>query len=353
MTEFPSRPRTSALDLLVATGTVVAALALARAAARKRRRIDLRGRVAVVTGGSRGLGLVLARELVREGARVAICARDQAELDRARTQLERSGAAVLPLTCDITSRDQVDAMLARVRERLGPVDILINNAGIIQVGPMEEMTAEDYENALRVHFWGPLFTTLGVLPEMRRRRAGRIVNIASIGGKISIPHLLPYSASKFALVGFSEGLRGALVRDGIYVTTVCPGLMRTGSPRNAWFKGRHREEFAWFSIGDALPLVSMAATRAARRILDACRDGDAELAVPLSAFLAIKLNGLFPGIGADVVSLAERLLPGPGGIGRDMRLGSESESGWSPSVLTKLGDEAAARNNELVRTPMD
>jgi NAD(P)-dependent dehydrogenase (short-subunit alcohol dehydrogenase family) len=346
------RPRTSARDLLIATGTAVVALVLARAAARKRRRIDLRDKVAVVTGGSRGLGLVLARELVSEGARVAICARDEAELDRARTQLERSGADVLPVVCDVTSRDQVDAMLARVRERLGPVDILINNAGVIQVGPMEEMTAEDYENALRVHFWGPLFTTLGVLPEMRRRRAGRIVNIASIGGKISIPHLLPYSASKFALVGFSEGLRGSLARDGIYVTTVCPGLMRTGSPRNAWFKGRYREEFAWFSIGDALPVVSMAATRAARRILDACRDGDAELTMPFSAFL-IKLNGLFPGVGADVVSLAERLLPGAGGIGCDMRLGSESESGWSPSVLTKLGDEAAARNNELVHTPMD
>jgi NAD(P)-dependent dehydrogenase (short-subunit alcohol dehydrogenase family) len=346
------RPRTSARDLLIATGTAVVALVLARAAARKRRRIDLRDKVAVVTGGSRGLGLVLARELVSEGARVAICARDEAELDRARRQLERSGADVLPVVCDVTSRDQVDAMLARVRERLGPVDILINNAGVIQVGPMEEMTAEDYENALRVHFWGPLFTTLGVLPEMRRRRAGRIVNIASIGGKISIPHLLPYSASKFALVGFSEGLRGSLARDGIYVTTVCPGLMRTGSPRNAWFKGRYREEFAWFSIGDALPVVSMAATRAARRILDACRDGDAELTMPFSAFL-IKLNGLFPGVGADVVSLAERLLPGAGGIGCDMRLGSESESGWSPSVLTKLGDEAAARNNELVHTPMD
>jgi NAD(P)-dependent dehydrogenase (short-subunit alcohol dehydrogenase family) len=348
MADARNRPRTNSLDLLVAAGAVLGAVAAARAVARSRRRFELRGSVALVTGGSRGLGLVLARELARQGARVAICARDQAELDRARAQLQVSGADVLAIACDVTARDQVEAMLAEVRDRLGPVDVLINNAGTIQVGPMEEMTTEDYEHALRVHFWGPLFTTLGVLPEMRSRRAGRIVNIASIGGKISIPHLLPYSASKFALVGLSEGLRGALARDGVYVTTVCPGLMRTGSPRNAWFKGQHREEFAWFSIGDALPVVSMAATRAARRILDACRDGDAELIMPFSTTLAVKLNAVFPGAGADVVSLAERLLPGPGGIGQEMARGAESESAWSPSVLTRLGDDAAARNNELV-----
>jgi short-subunit dehydrogenase len=348
MPNLPARPRATSLDLFVAVGAALGAVALARAMARSRRQFDFRGAVAVVTGGSRGLGLVLARELARQGAKVAICARDGAELERARTQLQASGAEVLALACDVTARDQVDAMLAEVRSRLGPVDVLVNNAGTIQVGPMEEMTAEDYEHALRVHFWGPLYTTFGVLPEMRRRRAGRIVNIASIGGKISIPHLLPYSASKFALVGFSEGLRGALARDDVYVTTVCPGLMRTGSPRNAWFKGQHREEFAWFSVADALPVVTMAATRAARRIVAACRDGDAELLMPFSTMAAVKLNALLPGVGADIMSLAERLLPGPGGIGTEMRRGAESESGWSPSVLTILGDRAAARNNELV-----
>jgi NAD(P)-dependent dehydrogenase (short-subunit alcohol dehydrogenase family) len=322
-------------------------MAVARAMARRRRWFDLRNKVALVTGGSRGLGLALARELVRAGARVAICARNEVELLRARTEFESSGAEVLALTCDITSRDDVAAMLAQVRERLGPVDVLINNAGVIQVGPMEEMTPEDYEYALRVHFWGPLYTTLGVVPEMRRRRMGRIVNITSVGGKISVAHLLPYSASKFALVGFSEGLRSALARDGIYVTTVVPGLMRTGSPRNAWFKGRHRDEFTWFSISDALPVVTIAASRAARRILDACRHGDAELIMPLSTVVAVKLNALFPGVGAEVMSLVERLLPGPGGIGSDMRRGAESASRWSPSVLTTLGDYEAARNNEL------
>ncbi|MBA3496223.1 MAG: SDR family oxidoreductase [Gemmatimonadota bacterium] len=348
MPSSPVRPYNKSQDVLVAAGAVLGLLAAARALSRRSRYIELRGRVVLVTGGSRGLGLVLARELVALGAKVAICARDEAELERARADLEARGGQIVALPCDITERRQVDAMLAQVRERLGAVEVLINNAGTIQVGPMEEMTPEDYEHALRVHFWGPLFTTLGVLPDMRRRRAGRIVNIASVGGKIAVPHLLPYSASKFALVGFSEGLRGGLARHGIRVTTVCPGLMRTGSPRNATFKGRHREEFAWFSIGDSLPGLSMEATRAARRILDACRHGDAELVMPLSTALAVKLNALAPGAGAAAMSLAERFLPKPGGIGTDTRRGSESESRWSPSVLTTLGDQAAARNNELV-----
>lgn len=343
----------SGMSGLLAIGAMVfGGAAVVRALARSRRRFELRDRVALVTGGSRGLGLVLARELAREGAKVAICARDEAELARARADLRAAGAEVVALACDLRVREEVDALLAEVRDRLGPVDVLINNAGIIQVGPAEEMTLEDYDEALRVHFWGPLYITHAVLGDMRRRGAGRIVNVASVGGKISIPHLLPYCASKFALVGFSEGLRGALARDGIYVTTVCPGLMRTGSPRNAWFKGRHREEYAWFSIGDAMPLLSMSAMRAARRILDACRNGDAELVMPLNTLVAVRLNALFPGAGAGVMAVTERILPGPGGIGPWMRKGEESESAWSPSVLTTLGDRAAARNNEIQAEPV-
>lgn len=334
-----------AFDGAVMAGAVLGLWALARDA-RRRRRFQLGDRVALVTGGSRGLGLVLARELVREGAQVAICARDEAELARARHQFAAQGADVFALTCDVTDRDQVEEMLAQVRERLGPVEVLINNAGTIQVGPADEMTPADYDNALRAHFWGPLYTTLGVLPEMRRRGQGRIVNIASVGGKIAVPHLLPYSTSKFALVGFSEGLRGVLAKEGVYVTTVCPGLMRTGSPRNASFKGRHRAEYAWFSIADSLPILSMDAARAARRILDACRYGDAELVMPFSTELAVRLNGLAPGLGIGLMELAERVLPGPGGIGRQQRRGKESESRWSPSVLTTLTERAAGKNNE-------
>src|SRR3978361_1009080 len=105
----------------------------------------------------------------------------------------------------------------------------------------------------------------------------RIVNIASIGGEISIPHLLPYSVSKFALVALSQGLHTELADRGISVTPVCSGLTRRGSPRNAQFKGQHRKEFAWFAISDAMPVASISSHRAARQIVEACRRGDAYL----------------------------------------------------------------------------
>lgn len=319
-----------------------------RAAQRWLRAYDLRDRTVLITGGSRGLGLVLARECAREGARVAICARDQAELARAQEDLQHQGAPVFTAPCDVTDRTQVNEMVQAVRSHFSSIDVLINNAGTIQVGPFEVMTLEDYEEAMRIHFWAPLYTTLAVLPAMRQRRDGRIVNIASIGGKISVPHLLPYSASKFALVGFSQGLRAELAKDGVVVTTVCPGLMRTGSPRNATFKGQHRAEYAWFSISDSLPVASMSAERAARQILAACKRGDAEVTLSVPAQAAVIFHGLFPGLTADLLGIVNQLLPPPGGIGSARAKGEESHSTFSPSWATTLGDQAALRNNEVM-----
>lgn len=331
--------------MLAAAGA--GALVVTRSLVRRMRELSFRSRVVLITGGSRGLGLVLARELVLEGAQLAICARDMDELERARIDLEGRGAQVLALPCDVTDREQVDEMVRSVHDRFGRIDVLINNAGVIEVGPMEVMTVEDYEEAMKSHFYAPLYTVLAVLPEMRRRGEGRIVNISSIGGKISVPHLLPYSASKFALVGFSEGLRAELAKDGIVVTTVCPGLMRTGSPRNATFKGQHHAEYAWFSISDALPVTSMSAQRAARQIISAVKRGDAEIVLSIQAKIAALFHGVFPGLTADLLGAINTLLPEPGGIGTERAKGSESESGLSPSWLTTLSDKAAQENNEI------
>ncbi|HLM57944.1 MAG TPA: SDR family NAD(P)-dependent oxidoreductase [Pyrinomonadaceae bacterium] len=333
--------------LILAAAAGAGALLAARAALNWRRRYDLRGKTVLITGGSRGLGLVLARGFAEEGARVAICARDPGELERARDDLRRRGAEVFAVPCDVTERSQVREMVEVVTGHFGRVDVLVNNAGTIQVGPLEVMTLEDFEQAMAIHFWAPLYTALEVLPQMRARGEGRIVNIASIGGKVAVPHLVPYSASKFALVGLSDGLRYELEKDGVLVTTVCPGLMRTGSPRNATFKGRHRAEYAWFSISDALPVTSIQAERAARQIVSAARRGQAELVITTQAVAAVKFRALFPEATADILALVNRLLPGPGGIGRKRAKGRDSESALAPSFLTALSDRAAARNNEL------
>ena len=324
-----------------------AACCAGRMLLRKARRYDFHGKAVLITGGSRGLGLLLARQLAEEGAIVVICARDDAELDAARKDVARHGAEVIALRCDVTDRNQVQQLVQEVVSRLGGIDVLINNAGIIQVGPMDEMTLEDFEQAMKVHYWAPLYTTLEALPHMRRCCQGRIVNIASIGGKISVPHLLPYNASKFALVGLSEGLRAELQREGIYVTTVCPGTMRTGSPVHAEFKGQREAEFTWFTVGASLPVASISGERAAREIIEACRYGEAEVILSLPAKAAALLHGVAPGLTSEILAVANRLLPRPGGIGAAPARGLESRPSWLPGWVTTLTDQAARRNNEL------
>jgi hypothetical protein len=187
-----------------------------------------------------------------------------------------------------------------------------------------------------------------IIPHMTARRQGRIVNIASIGGKVAVPHLLPYAASKFALVGLSEGMRAEVLKNGIYVTTVCPGLMRTGSHLNAYFKGQHKKEYALFAIANASPLLSTRSEMAARQIIEACRYGQAEIIITPQARLLRLANSLFPNLMADSLGLINQVLPRPRqGDGNSPKLGSESRSPIAPSVLTALADRAANRNNEI------
>jgi len=341
--------RSQAIPLGTALAVGAAGLGgwLAVRALREARALNLKGRMVLITGGSRGLGLVLARELAARGARLAICGRDEDALWRACEDLAERGANVLGLVCDVKDPHQVRQCVAEVERRRGSIDVLINNASIISVGPMDTMTEDDYRESLAINFWAPYHMIHSVLPGMRRRGEGYIVNISSIGGKVSVPHLLPYSAGKFALTGFSEGLRAELAGTGVVVTTVCPGLMRTGSPRNANFKGQHREEYAWFSISDALPGLSIGAERAARQIIDAFRHGDAEVILTPAARAATWFHGLFPGLTADVLGVANRFLPGPGDRGTAATPGKDSTSSVSPSLLTTLGDRAARRNNEI------
>ncbi|MGI8765911.1 MAG: SDR family NAD(P)-dependent oxidoreductase [Gemmatimonadaceae bacterium] len=336
-------------------GLIAGAVLSVRSVVRSRRFYDLKNKVILVTGGSRGLGLVMAREFAARGARLVICARDAEELERARAELSGLGADsaadILAVTADVTIQDDIERLRAAIYARFGRVDVLVNDAGVITIGPFEEMTVADYEVAMQTHFYGPLYTTMAFLPGMRERGHGRIVNISSIGGKIAVPHLLPYCASKFALAGFSEGMRAAVKRDGVYVTTVCPGLMRTGSPRHGEFRGKLEEEYAWFTAADSLPGLSIDATRAARMVVDACVHGDAELIMPASAWIGVKANALAPGIASDVLSLSERLLPQVNGSDGEKRRGAEIARDAIPPWLADRDDKAALQNNEMPLRP--
>jgi NAD(P)-dependent dehydrogenase (short-subunit alcohol dehydrogenase family) len=320
-----------------------------RAVVRRMRHFDLKDRVVLITGGSRGLGLLMAREFCERGACVAICARDASELERAKRMLGGERLCLWTGACDVTKPEQVQELVGSIRRDFGHIDVLVNNAGVIEVGPISTMTLDDYQAAMATNFWAGVYATREVLDPMLRRGEGRIVNITSIGGKVAVPHLVPYSASKFAAVGWSHGLRAELKGQGVYVTTVVPGLMRTGSPRNADFKGQFSREFAWFNAMDSNPLTSMSARRAAARIVRACVNGEAEVTLSIQAKLAATFAGIFPGTTTEVMSVMNAMLPADDGSGDGRRphKGRESRSDTVPKFLTALGDRAAVENNEV------
>ncbi len=330
--------------LIARIAQLCAGLAAAKFITRRMRAIDFTGRTVVISGGSRGLGLEMARQFAAQGARLVLLARDPSELGGAALELTSHGATVLPIMCDVRDRQAISSAVAQIRVWSGVIDVLVNNAGIIQVGPFENMERADYEDAMAVHFWGPLDLIHHCLPLMHR--GARIVNIVSIGGHVAVPHLSPYCASKFALAGFSEGLRAELARRNIRVTTVIPGLMRTGSHVNARFRGAHKKEFALFALANALPLFSMNAERAARRIVNACRYGDPVLTLTSQARALEIANIIMPGLTAEIMKLAALVLPNPLPHSPRSNSGRESRSPLAPRSLTTLADTASIRNNE-------
>lgn len=329
-----------------AGGAILAGTAAVLALSRLTRMRRLDGAVVFVSGGSRGLGLALALEYARRGASLAICARSEDALETAAQHIRACGAAVMPICCDVRDAAAVRDALSRTYERFGRLDVLVNNAGTIAVGPRESMTREDFTSSLQTHFWAMYDMVEAALPYLERAENARIVNVTSIGGKVSVPHLLAYCVGKFAAVGYSEGLRASLARKKIAVTTVVPGLMRTGSPRNAWFKGQHRKEYAWFSISDALPLFSVSASSAARTIVEGSLRGDPEIVVSVQAKALLLLQGVAPSLLGRLLALGDALLPKPGGIEQSRVRGRESTSAITESPLTALSKKAERQYNQ-------
>ena len=310
-----------------------------------RKRSSYRGRSVVITGGSRGLGLALARCLIDQGAHVTLLARDPEELERACQSLN-APKRTFTVVCDVTREDSLETAFAEARARFGRIDVVINNAGSIVVGPFATMTDDDFEATMNIHVRSVIHSTRIARPYFHQIGGGRIINISSIGGVIPVPHLSAYCTSKFALAGFSESVRAELAQENISVTTVYPGLMRTGSPIQAVFKGDHEKEFAWFSLADTTPGLAISADKAAKRILEAGLDRRAELVLGAPAKMAHWIHALLP----ETFSALNAWIAGflPAGRSHERRTGAQSrglvqERGWDTgmqSIEQDLNQEA-------------
>lgn len=270
---------------------------------------NIRNKVVLITGGSKGLGLELAKQLTKQHCKLALCARSMEELQKAKAEVDRLGGSVFISPCDVADKVSVKKLIQQVINHYGHLDIVINDAGIMIVGAMESYRDKEYEDAMNVMYWGIVNTTLAVLPHMKQRQEGQIINITSIGGKVSIPHMLPYTSAKFAAVGFSQGITAELRKDNIYVTTIIPGLMRTGSYTNALFQKDNKNEFKLFSMMSTAPLITISAEKAARETLKAANRKAAVKVIGLPAKILKELYHFLPETMISFFGFVSKYLP--------------------------------------------
>ncbi|MGW7576067.1 SDR family NAD(P)-dependent oxidoreductase [Streptomyces sp. NPDC054765] len=313
---------------------------------------SIEGLTAVVTGGSRGLGLLLARQLLRRGCDVVLLARDDARLGRAVGRLAQwRGGTVRGVVCDVRDEAAVRERLAEIAEEHGGLDIVIANAGIIQVGPADALGPDGFQETMDAVFNGVLNTALAALPHLRRSPAGgRLALIGSVGGLLAVPHLVPYSCAKSAVAALAEGLHAEEGAHGVTVTAVHPGLMRTGSHLHALFGGDRRREYAWFSALAGAPVLSMNAERAADRIVSALQRRRPRLVLTPAARLGARAHGLAPVTTTRLVSAFARVLPRDGAgatvDGSTVAKGEQPPARRLRRVLGVLNERAADRFNQ-------
>jgi NAD(P)-dependent dehydrogenase (short-subunit alcohol dehydrogenase family) len=211
------------------------------------------GRHVLVTGAASGIGQATALELAHRGARLSLADIDGAGVRATADRARALGSDAFPYEVDMARADLVDALAARTLRERGPVDVLLNNAGVAVVAPFLQTSAADWEWVQAVNVWGPIRLTRAILPSMLERRSGQVVMVASLAGLVGAPGLVAYGTTKFALVGFAEGLRLEVAEAGVSVTVVCPGFVRTNFASASRYKNRDFRRFlheppSWYGL---------------------------------------------------------------------------------------------------------
>jgi NAD(P)-dependent dehydrogenase (short-subunit alcohol dehydrogenase family) len=245
----------------------------------------LKGKVAVVTGASSGIGEATARELAARGAPVVLAARAAEKLESLEAEIFASGGRALAVQTDVSARDSVEAMVGKTVEAFGTLDILVNNAGLGLSGRVAELRLEDLRHVFDVNAIGPLNCIQAALPHMGR--GGRIINVSSVVGRRSVPKVGGYCATKFALNALSDALRVEIAERGITVTSVYPGTTRTAFRDNS--RRTKDEKRGWRPKG-------VTPERVAKKIADAAEKGPRDVYVRLSDRLYVMATILLPGL---------------------------------------------------------
>ncbi|MBC7385968.1 MAG: SDR family oxidoreductase [Cryobacterium sp.] len=316
-----------------------------------------RNETVLITGGTRGLGLAIAEIYAKRGMNIAVCSRTEVDLDKAVNHLLPFSPRikVKGYVCDVGNEEEVLSLLEKISHDFGIIDILVNNAGVIISAPALATSVKDMKSTMDSNLLGMIHTSMALAPKMAERRAGRIINVASIGGVVPVPHLLAYGTSKFGAVGFSTSLGLELKRFDVSVTTVCPTLIRTGSYLHALFKGKTKQEMNWFTVASTYPFLSKSAESVAAAIVRAGDRRKLFAVIGLNAKIARLGFALFPNLTLSIMDRVNRLLPAEGTHPNeelekfrqdDPLTGAEVIALTGIHPETKAGADAATRWNE-------
>lgn len=257
--------------------------------------MSFRGKTVVITGASSGIGAASCIEFAKGGANLALVARRKEKLEELEKTLAEFGISTLVCECDVSDKTQVEKMSVQVMEKFGRVDVLVNNAGFAIYGAVSDLTIEEIESQMQTNYFGMVYCTKRFLPKMLEQKSGHIVNVASVAASFGLPGIASYCASKFAMLGFSEGLKHELKGTGVGVTVVSPIMVKTSFFDHLSFK--HMPKYS---------PTALSAKTVAKAIVSAANSPRLEIIVPPAVRCAVWIKQTFPYIINPILGSAFR-----------------------------------------------